>query len=108
MHRLYKRPGYNYSKVKVDNSFLKRNFVKILTTHLDQNLKDAAYFIQAYIKYFKKFFLKHVCNDVYDFLSSKADSFCNQQWYEITLDLVEPSIYNPPASKTNQTKPKIQ
>ena len=57
--------------------------MKILTTHLDQNLKDAAYFIQAYIKYFKKFFLKHVCNDVYDFLSSKADSFPNQQWYEM-------------------------
>ena len=50
--------------------------------------------------------MKHVCNDVYDFLSSKADSFPNQQWYEMTLDLIESRIYNPPASKTSTTKPK--
>ena len=37
LHRLYKRPEYNYSKNKLDNSFLKQNFVKILTTHLDHN-----------------------------------------------------------------------
>ena len=43
-------------------------------------------------------------NDVYDFLSSKADSFRNQQWYEMTLDLIESRIYNPPASKTTKTK----
>ena len=40
LHRLYKRPDYNYSKIKLDNSFLKQNFVKILTTHLDHNLKE--------------------------------------------------------------------
>ena len=99
MHRLYKRPEYNYSKNKLDNSFLKQNFVKILTTHLDHNLKDAGYFIRVSIKSFKKSFLKHICNDVYDFLSSKADSFPNQQWYEMTLDLIESRIYNPPALK---------
>ena len=37
-------------------------------------------------------------SNVYDFLSSKADSFPNQQWYEITSDLIESRIYNPPAS----------
>ena len=37
LHHLYKRPEYNYSKIKLDNSFLKQNFVKILTTHLDHN-----------------------------------------------------------------------
>ena len=106
LHRLYKRLEYNYSKSKLDNSFLKRNFVKILTTHLDHNLKDTGYFTRVSLKSFKKYFLKHVCNDVYDFLSSKADSFPNQQWYEITLDLIESRIYNPPASKTTKTKPK--
>ena len=55
---------------------------------------------------FKKSFLKHICNDVYDFLSSKADSFPNQQWYEMALDLIESRICNPPASKTTRTKPK--
>ena len=70
MHRLYKRPEYNYSKIKLDNFLLKQNFVKILTTHLDHNLKDAGYLIRVSIKSFKKSFLKHVCNDVYDFLSS--------------------------------------
>ena len=43
--------------------------------------------------------MKQICNDVYDFLSSKADSFPNQQWYEMTLDLIESRINNPPASK---------
>ena len=28
---LHKRPNYNYFKMKLDNSFLKKNFVKILT-----------------------------------------------------------------------------
>ena len=85
---------------------MKQNFVKILTTHLDHNLEDAGYFIRVSIKSFKKSFLKHICNDVYDFLSSKADSFPNQQWYEMTLDLIESRIYNPPAPKTTKTKPK--
>ena len=43
---------------------------------------------------------------VSNFLSDKADSFPNQQWYEMTLDLIESGIYNPPASKTTKTKPK--
>ena len=50
--------------------------------------------------------MKHICNDVYDFLSSKEDSFPNQKWYEMTLDLIESRIYNPPESKTTKTKPK--
>ena len=103
LHRLCKRPEYNYSKNKLDNSFLKQNFVKILTTHLDHNLKDTDYFIRVSIKSFKKSFLKHICNDLYDFLTSKADSFLN---HEMTLDLIESRIYNPPASKTTKTKPK--
>ena len=106
LHSLYKRPEYNYSKIKLDNSFLGQNFVKILTTHLDHNLKDVGYFIRVSIKSFKKSFLKHVSNDVYDFLSSKTDSFPNQQWYEMTLDLIESRIYNPPALKTTKSKPK--
>ena len=44
--RVYKDPEYSYSKNKLDNYFLKQNFVKILTTHLDHNLKDAGYFIR--------------------------------------------------------------
>ena len=106
LHRLYKRPDYNYSKVNLGNSFLKQNFVKILTTHLDLNLKDVGYFVPVSIKSFKKSFLKHVCNDVYDFLSSKTDSFPSQQLYEMTSDLTESRVYNPPASKANKTKPK--
>ena len=79
---------------------MKQNFVKIFTTYLDHKLKDPGYFIPVSIKSPKKCFLKHVCNDVYDFLSSKADSFPNHQWYEITLNLIESTIYNPPTSKT--------
>ena len=52
LHRLYKCPEYNYSKNKLDNSFLKQNFVKILTTHLDHNLKDAGYFSRVSTKIF--------------------------------------------------------
>ena len=75
LHGLYKRPIYNYSKIKLDNFFLKQDFVIILTFFIDHNLKNAAYFICVSIKSF----LKHICNDVYDILSSKADSFPNQQ-----------------------------
>ena len=50
--------------------------------------------------------MKLVCNDVYDFLNSKVDSFPNQQWYEMTFNLIQSSIHNPPASKTSKTKPK--
>ena len=50
--------------------------------------------------------MKHVCNDVYDFLSSKVDSFPKQQWYKMTLDLIGSRIYNSSASKTNKTKSK--
>ena len=106
LHRLYKHPEYNYSKIKLDSSFLKQNFVKILTIHLDHNLKDAGYFIRVTMKYLKKSFLKHACNDGCDFLSSKADSCPNQQWYEMTLDLIESRIYDPPVSKATKTKPK--
>ena len=106
LDRLYKRPEYNESKNKIDNSFLKHNFVKILTTNLDHNLKDDGYFIRVSIKSFKKSFLKHICDDIHDFLSSKEDSFPNQQWYKMTLDLIESRIYNPPASKTTKTKPR--
>ena len=45
--------------------------------------------------------MKHVCNDIYDFLSNKADSFLNQQWYETTLDLIDSKI---PTSKTTKIK----
>ena len=51
---------YNYSKKKLDNSFLIQNFVKIRTTHLDHNLKDAGYLVRVSIKSFKKSFLKHM------------------------------------------------
>ena len=99
-HHLYNRPGYNYSKIKL-NSFLKQNFVNILIKHLDHNLlKERCWlFICVYIKSFKKSFLKHTCNDVYDVLSSRVDSFSSQQWYEMTLDLIESRIYNLPVSK---------
>ena len=60
LHRLYKRPNYNYSKIKLDNSFLKQNFIKVLTTHFNHNLKDAGYFIRVSIKSSKRSFLKHV------------------------------------------------
>ena len=105
LHRLYKRTHYNY-KIKFDKSSLKQNFVNILTTHLDHNLKDAGDFIRVSVKSLKKSFWKYVCYDAYDSLISEADSFPNQQWYEMTLDLIESKIYNPPASKTTKTKPK--
>ena len=70
------------------------------------NIWQNSCFIRVSIKSFKKSFLKRICNDVYVFLSSKADSFPNQQWYEMILDLIESRIYNPPASKTTKTKPK--
>ena len=82
LHYLYECPDYNYSKIKLDSSFLKQNFVKTFPTHLDHDLKDAGYFTCISIKSFKKSFLKHVCN-VYNLLSSKADLFPNQQWYWI-------------------------
>ena len=57
------------------------------------------------MKSFKKSFLKHAGNDVYDFLSNKSDSFPNQQRYKMTLDLIESRIYDLPASKTTKIKP---
>ena len=104
LHHLFKCSDLNYSEIKLDNSFSKQNLVKILTTYLDQNLKDASYFIQVSIKSFRKSFSKLVSN-VYNFLSRKAVSFPNQQWYEMAFDLIESRIYNPPASRT-KTKPK--
>ena len=55
LHRLYKCPDYNYSKIKLNNSFMKQNFVKIITIYLDYNLKDAGYFIGVSIKSFTVF-----------------------------------------------------
>ena len=55
LHRLYKCADYNYSKIKLNNSFMKQNFVKIITIHLDYNLKDAGYFIGVSIKSFTVF-----------------------------------------------------
>ena len=49
---LYKRPEYNYSKTELDNSFFKQDFVKILTTHLNNKLKYAGHFICVFIKSF--------------------------------------------------------
>ena len=46
----------------------------------------------AFLSNLLKSFLKHICNNVYDFLSSKEDSFLNQQLYEMTLDLIESRI----------------
>ena len=103
---LSERSFWIFPKSKLDNSFLKQSFVKIFKTHLNHHLKDAGYFIRVSIRSFKKSFLKYVCNDVYDFLSSKADSFLSQQWYEMTLNVIESRIYNPPASKTTKTKSK--
>ena len=100
VHCLYKSPDYNYSKIKPDSSFLKQNFVKILTTQ-----KMLAVLFVFLSNPLQKSFLKHVCNGVYDFLSRKVDSFPNQQWYEMTLDLIESRIYNAAASKTTKTKP---
>ena len=34
LHCLYEHPECNYSKIKLDNSFLKQNFVKTLITTL--------------------------------------------------------------------------
>ena len=84
-------------------SFLAKNFVKILTTYPHHNLRDPGYFIRVSIISFKQFFLKYVCNDVYGFLSCKADSFPNQQWYETTLDLTESRLFSPPIIKTTKT-----
>ena len=79
LHRLHNRPPYNDNRTKLDNSFLKSHFVKILTTHLDYNLKDAGYFIGVSIKSFKKSALKHISSDIYDFISNKPDNFPNEQ-----------------------------
>ena len=53
---LYKRPKYSYSKIKLDNSFLKQSFFKVITTNLDHNIEDAIYFVFVSIKSFKKSF----------------------------------------------------
>ena len=65
LHRLYKRPDYNCSKIKLDKSFLKQNFVKILVPHLDHNIYDAGHWICVSIKSFKKSFLKHVTKQIH-------------------------------------------
>ena len=40
-------------KNELDNSFLKQNFFKILSTHFGHNLKDAGYFVRVSVKFFK-------------------------------------------------------
>ena len=57
--RVYKLPDYINSKIKLDNSFLKHSFPKILATSLHYNLKDDECFISVSIKSFKKSFLKY-------------------------------------------------
>ena len=42
LQRLYKRPEYNYSKIKLDKSLLKENFLEMFITHLDHNSKMLA------------------------------------------------------------------
>ena len=61
----------------------------------------ARYFICVSIKSFKKYFLKHVFNDIYDFLSSKVDSFPNEQWYEMTVKFVSDGMNMINISKIN-------
>ena len=56
LHRLYKLPDYNCSKIELDHSLLKQNFVKNLARHLDHNLKDAVYFVRVSIKFLKSLF----------------------------------------------------
>ena len=82
--------------VVLDNSFMKQNFVKISTPQINHNLKIARYFVRVSMKSFKKSFLKHECNDTCNFLSSNVDSFPNQQWYEMALDLIDYRIWNSP------------
>ena len=53
---LYKCPKYNYSKIELDNSFLKQSFFKVTTSNLDHNIEDAVYFVFVTIKSFKKSF----------------------------------------------------
>ena len=106
LKRSHDRPPYNANKNKHENSFLRHNFVKVLTRHLDHNLKDTGYFIRVSIKSFKKSFLKHISNDIYDFLSNKSDGFPNQQWYEMALDLIESRIYHATAAKKTKKSPK--
>ena len=88
-----------------NNYFLKPIFLKILTTHINHNLKDGCFFCIS-IKSPQNSFLKHVLNDVYDFFSRKRDLFPRKEWYEMTLDLFEWRIYNPPASKIIKAKPR--
>ena len=42
LQRLYKRPEYNYSQIKLDKSLLKENFLEMFITHLDHNSKMLA------------------------------------------------------------------
>ena len=43
-------------KIKLDNSFLKQSFFKVITTSLDHNIEDAIYFVFVSIRSFKKSF----------------------------------------------------
>ena len=106
LHRLYNRPSYNANKTKLDNSFLKNNFLKILQTHLDVNIKDAGYFIRVSIKSFKKSALKLISTNLFDFISAKPKDFPNHQWYDMTLDLIESRIYKPVSFNKTKIVPK--
>ena len=106
LHRAHNRPPYNVNRTKLDNSFLKENFLKILQTHLDVNIKDAGFFIRVSIKSFKKSALKFISTNIYDFVSNKPNDFPNHQWYNMALDLIESRIYKPFSSGKTKTIPK--
>ena len=106
LKRLHDRPAYNVHKAKLDNSFLKSNFLKILQTHFDADLKNAGYFIRVSIKSFKKSALKFISSNIYDFIGTKTNNFPNQQWYYMALDLIELRIYRPPISNKTKRIPK--
>ena len=106
LNRVHKRPPYNGNRIKLDNSFLKNNFLKILQTHLDVNIKDAGYFIRVSIKSFKKSELKFIATNIYDYVSNKPQNFPNQQWYDMALDLIESRIYKPVSCVKPKKVPK--
>ena len=81
----------------------KKILLKSLIHFLIKILKDAGYFIPVSIKSFTNLLYQNVCDHIYVFLSSKTYLFPNQQWYEMTLTLIESRIYNPSTSKAIKT-----
>ena len=57
LHCLYRRPEYDCSKNELDTSFLKQNFVKVLTPHLDHNFKRCWLFYSCFHQIFWRVFL---------------------------------------------------